>query len=64
MIDEYRVSLATVYNTLDLLLEAGLLIKHQFDGQPAEYEKSIGTTIHNHAVCTICGHVKEFTDKR
>ena len=38
MIDEYRVSLATVYNTLDLLLEAGLLIKHQFDGQPAEYE--------------------------
>lgn len=61
---EYRVSLATVYNTLELLLEAGLVIRHQFDGLSAEYEKSLGANIHNHAVCMVCGKVKEFTDKK
>ena len=37
----YRVSRATLYNTIDLLLECGLVRKHQFDGQSmARYEKS------------------------
>jgi Fur family ferric uptake transcriptional regulator len=64
MQNEYRVSLATVYNTLDLLLEAGLVIKHQFDGLSAQYEKALGSNIHNHSVCIVCGKVKEFTDKK
>ena len=61
---DYRVSLATVYNTLDLLFEAALIIKHQFDGQPAQYEKALGSSMHNHSVCTVCGRIKEFTDKK
>jgi Fur family ferric uptake transcriptional regulator len=64
MQNEYRVSLATVYNTLELLLEAGLVIKHQFDALSAQYEKAIGSNIHNHSVCIVCGKVKEFTDKK
>ena len=37
----YRVSRATLYNTIDLLLDCGLVRKHQFDGQSmARYEKS------------------------
>lgn len=64
MQNEYRVSLATVYNTLDLLLESGLVIKHQFDGLSAQYEKALGSNIHNHSVCIVCGKVKEFTDKK
>lgn len=64
MKDEYRVSLATVYNTLDVLLEAGLVIRHKFEGLSAEYEKSLGTNIHNHAVCISCGNVREFTDNK
>lgn len=64
MQNDYRVSLATVYNTLDLLLEAGLVIKHQFDGLSAQYEKAIGSNIHNHSVCIVCGKIKEFTDKK
>ena len=64
MQNEYRVSLATVYNTLELLLDAGLVVKHQFDGQSAEYEKAIGGNIHHHSVCTVCGKIKEFTDKK
>ncbi|GAB1417086.1 Fur family transcriptional regulator [Paludibacter sp.] len=64
MQNEYRVSLATIYNTLDLLSNAGLVIKHQFDGFSAQYEKSFGTHIHNHSVCIVCGAIKEFTDKK
>lgn len=64
MKNEYRVSLATIYNTLELLVGTNLIIKHQFDGQAAHYEKTFGTNIHNHLICTQCGTVKEFSDKR
>lgn len=61
---DYRVSLATVYNTLDLLVEAKLIIKHQLGGQFAQYEKAFGNNTHHHLVCTNCGKVKEFSDKQ
>ncbi len=64
MREEYRVSLATVYNTLELLLEADLIVKHQMGGQFAQYEKKFGNNIHNHLICTNCGKVKEFQDKQ
>ena len=35
----YRVSRATLYNTIDLLIDSGLVRKHQF-GNQAQYEKS------------------------
>jgi len=61
---DYRVSLATVYNTLELLLDCLLIVKHQFGDQIAQYEKTFGTLIHHHLVCTRCGKVKEFSDKK
>lgn len=64
MQNSYRVSLATVYNTLDLLLNCNLIVKHQFGGQIAQYEKTFGTVMHNHLVCTQCGKIKEFSDKK
>ena len=64
MQNEYRVSLATVYNTLDLLLNSNLIIKHQFGQQEAQYEKAFDDKIHHHLVCTDCGKVKEFSDKQ
>jgi len=64
MLKDYRVSLATVYNTLELLLECKLIIKHQLGGQYAQYEKAFGSSTHNHLICTGCGKVKEFTDKQ
>ncbi|VBB46396.1 Ferric uptake regulator, Fur family [uncultured Paludibacter sp.] len=63
MQNRYRVSLATIYNTLELLLDCNLIIKHQFGEQVAQYEKTFGTGIHHHLVCTKCGRVKEFSDK-
>jgi Fur family transcriptional regulator, ferric uptake regulator len=58
------VSRATVYNTLDLLVECNLVSKHQFGKNLAQYEKSFGYRQHDHLICTDCHKVKEFCDPR
>ena len=60
----YRVSRATVYNTLDLLVLCDLVTKHQFGKNLAQYEKSYGYKQHDHLICVECGHVLEFCDPR
>jgi len=60
----YRVSRATVYNSLDLLLECDLVSKHQFGQNLAQYEKSYGFKQHDHLICTDCHKVIEFCDPR
>jgi Fur family ferric uptake transcriptional regulator len=60
----YRVSRATVYNTLDLLVECDLVSKHQFGQNMAQYEKSYGYRQHDHLICTECHKVVEFCDPR
>ncbi len=61
---KYQVSRATVYNTLDVLVECDLVAKHQFGGNQAQYEKSYGRKQHDHLICTDCHHVTEFCDPR
>ena len=60
----YRVSRATVYNTLDLLTECDLVIRHQFDRSIAQFEKSFGYRQHDHIICIDCNQVQEFCDPR
>jgi len=60
----YRVSRATVYNTLDLLVNCDLIKKHQFGKNLAQYEKSYGFKQHDHLICNDCGKVVEFCDPR
>ncbi|RAU83511.1 Fur family transcriptional regulator [Pontibacter arcticus] len=60
----YQVSRATVYNTLDLLVENDLVSKHQFGRNLAQYEKSYGFRQHDHVICTECHKVVEFCDPR
>lgn len=60
----YRVSRATVYNTLDLLVDCDLVSKHQFGKNIAQYEKSYGYKQHDHLICTDCHKVVEFCDPR
>jgi Fur family transcriptional regulator, ferric uptake regulator len=60
----YRVSRATVYNTLDLLVTCDLVTKHQFGKNLAQYEKSYGFKQHDHIICGNCGKVVEFCDPR
>lgn len=61
---KYRVSRATVYNTLDLLVECGLVVKHQFGSATAQFEKSHGYRQHDHLICSTCHKVLEFCDPR
>jgi Fur family ferric uptake transcriptional regulator len=62
--NNYRVSRATVYNTLELLLDCDLVKKHQFGKNLAQYEKSYGFKQHDHLICENCGKVLEFCDPR
>lgn len=60
----YRVSRATVYNTLDILVDCDLVVKHQFGKNMAQYEKSFGFKQHDHLICMDCHKVLEFCDPR
>lgn len=60
MIDvNFRVSRATLYNTIELLLDCNLVVKHQFGGNVAKYEKAYGNENHDHLICVSCGQVWE-----
>jgi len=60
----YRVSRATLYNTIELLLDCGLVRKHQFGQNQAHYEKSYFDKQHDHIIMTDTGEVIEFCDPR
>ena len=56
----YRVSRATLYNTIDLLLECKLLVKHQFGKNIAQFEKAYANVQHDHLIDISNGKVYEF----
>lgn len=60
----YRVSRATLYNTIEILLDCGLVRKHQFGQNQAHYEKSYFDRQHDHIILTDTGEVIEFCDPR
>lgn len=62
--NKYRVSRATLYNTILLLQDCKLVIKHQFGSHSAQFEKSFKFHQHDHIVCTKCGRLREFCDPR
>jgi Fur family ferric uptake transcriptional regulator len=62
--NKYRVSRATLYNTIDLLLNCKLVTKHQFGSNSAQFEKSYKYKQHDHIICSDCGKVIEFCDPR
>lgn len=60
----YRVSRATLYNTMELLLECELVRKHRFGENQAHFEKSLHHKQHDHIIRTDTGEVIEFCDPR
>ncbi len=60
----YQVSRATLYNTIELLLNCNLVVKHQFGKNIAQYEKSYNCRQHDHLIDTETGKVIEFCDPR
>jgi len=60
----YRVSRATIYNTIELLINCDLIRKHQFGKNQSQYEKSFGSSQHDHIMLAESGEVIEFCDPR
>ena len=59
--DGTDTGLATIYRVLTQFEQAGLLIRHHFEGGKAVFELNRGGH-HDHLVCVQCGHVEEFFD--
>lgn len=57
-----EIGLATVYRVLTQFEQAGLVIRHNFEGGRAVFELNQGGH-HDHMVCVECGRVFEFFDK-
>src|SRR5512133_4409169 len=60
----YRVSRATLYNTMDLLLDCKLIVRHQFGKNIAQFEKAFATLQHDHLIDVRSGKLTEFNDPR
>ncbi|MBI1807773.1 MAG: transcriptional repressor [Ignavibacteria bacterium] len=59
-----KASRATVYNTLDLLAECGLISKYRFGESQSRYEKAFGRPRHDHLICLECGDIIEFVNDK
>jgi Fur family ferric uptake transcriptional regulator len=55
---------ATVYRTLDVLVESGLVVERDFGEGFRRFEPARDTPNHEHLLCTLCGRVVEFRDER
>jgi len=56
-----EVGLATVYRVLTQFEQAGLVVRHNFEGGHSVFELS-SDKHHDHIVCVRCGRVEEFAD--
>lgn len=54
------ISQATVYRTMNLLVECGLAHENYLTGDKRYFEKVYGRDHHDHLVCTDCGTIREF----
>lgn len=62
--DGRQIGIATVYRTLDLLVQSGLIRRHEFGDGFRRYEGAAPQGSHGHLVCATCGGVEEFTNER
>lgn len=62
--NKYRVSKATVYNTVELLMACGLVRRHRFGQNQAFYEKSYFDKQHDHLIIEDTNEIIEFCDPR
>jgi len=59
-----HVGKATVYRTLDLLAESGMVSRRDFGEGFRRYERAPGRAHHEHLICVRCGKVIEFVNER
>ena len=59
-----KISRATVYRTLELLVKSGLVRRVHLGEDHYHYEHVSGNSHHDHLICTTCGGVIEFHDEQ
>ena len=59
-----RIGTATVYRTLEVLVESGLVRAHDFGEGFRRYEPVTAQQHHGHLICIRCGRVAEFATER
>ncbi len=59
-----KVSLATIYRTLNFLVKSGLVSEIDFGEGHSHYEPEISRAAHGHLVCLSCGEVQEFSNEK
>lgn len=57
-----RVGTATIYRTLDLMLDAGCIAAHDFGDGRRRFEPMAAQARHEHLICRRCGRVTEFSN--
>tara|TARA_Y100001970_G_C14180757_1_gene829708 strand:- start:128 stop:559 length:432 start_codon:yes stop_codon:yes gene_type:complete len=60
----HKVSIATIYRTLDVLLDYGFIRKLDIGDGSVKYERKIGSPHHDHMICIETGKIIEFVDSR
>jgi Fur family ferric uptake transcriptional regulator len=61
---DLHVGKATIYRTLDLLSESGMIVQRDFGEGFRRYERVPGHPHHEHLICLRCGKVVEFQNNR
>ena len=59
---DHKIALATVYRFINLMVEAKVLIQHNFHNLNSVFELAYYNH-HDHLVCLDCGKIKEFEDE-
>ena len=60
----YKVSRATIYNTIEILIKCNLIIRHQFGKNIAQFERAFHIGQHDHLIDIETGKITEFCDPR
>ena len=58
-----KVSRATVYRTIDVLVKNKMVRKLELGDGRARYEHKVNATHHDHLICIQCGKIEEFMDE-
>ena len=60
---QFTVSRATIYNTLEILIDADVLTRHPLNGSTQQFGLCCLSTNRTHLVCTQCGSIRKISSK-
>lgn len=59
---DFRVARSTVYATMELMVDCGIVRSHHLRGGAVQYERRVGTGQHFHCICTRCGRIRQIRE--